>query len=203
MNTQIKDWVQVLSWGVAIIGGLIAAFKAIAEMRENREQRVRELRWKQATAAKEFFDEILADSRVNDALQMLDWSGRDYKIDEDTVATITSEDVWYALRTTNLKFTEKETYIRDCFDRLLYSVERIEQSISIGLFNFEDVQYPLEYYARKLRSGKKREAFEGFLRSYGYVLAKRFFYRFESWNSASDGGDDEAHNKEKVRQQSE
>jgi hypothetical protein len=183
MNTQVKDWVQVISWAVAIIGGLIAAFRAISEMRENREQRVRELRWKQSTAAKEFFDELLANPSVSDALQMLDWSGREYKIDNDTTTTITSDDVWYALRTTNLKFTGKETYIRDCFDRLLYSVERIEQAIRIGLYNFEDVRYPLEYYARKIGGGKKREAFEGFLKEYGYTLAEGLLNRFDSWRN--------------------
>jgi hypothetical protein len=183
MNPQVKDWVQIISWAVAIIGGLVAAFRAISEMQENREQRIRELRWKQATAAKEFFDEILTNPYVSDALQMLDWSGREYKIDSDTVATISSDDVWYALRITNLKFTEKETYIRDCFDRLLYSVERVEQSIRICLFNFEDVRYPLEYYVRKLSAGKKRKAFEGFMKDYGYTLAEDFFNRFDSWRN--------------------
>jgi hypothetical protein len=46
MNPIAKDLLQILALAVAIVGGLIAAFKALDETRENRRQRVRELRWK-------------------------------------------------------------------------------------------------------------------------------------------------------------
>jgi hypothetical protein len=38
MDPLAKDIVQVAAWCVAIVGGLIAAFKAINETAENRRQ---------------------------------------------------------------------------------------------------------------------------------------------------------------------
>ena len=44
MDSNTKDIIQVAAWLTATIGGLIAAFKAIIEMRHNREQRKKELK---------------------------------------------------------------------------------------------------------------------------------------------------------------
>jgi hypothetical protein len=40
MNPMAKDLLQIMALAVAIVGGLIAAFKALDETRENRRQRV-------------------------------------------------------------------------------------------------------------------------------------------------------------------
>jgi uncharacterized protein HemX len=58
MNPFLKDCIQVGSWAVAIIGGLIAAGVAIYQQRANRKQREIELRWNQAKLGRELFDQM-------------------------------------------------------------------------------------------------------------------------------------------------
>ena len=60
MNSMIKDLLQLAAWAVAVLGGLIAAFKAIVEWRESR-------RWKQAEMAKTCLDEIRDNTLARDA----------------------------------------------------------------------------------------------------------------------------------------
>ena len=49
---------EILALGGGSIGGVIAAFKAVSEMRLNRIQRVIEHRWKQTGEAKDFIAAI-------------------------------------------------------------------------------------------------------------------------------------------------
>lgn len=46
VNATTKDIIQIVVWVVAIVGGLIAAFKAVHEMRQTRQVRAQELRWR-------------------------------------------------------------------------------------------------------------------------------------------------------------
>jgi len=74
MNPFLKDVIQVASWVVAVIGGLIAAFVAIRQLKSNTEQRKTELRWRQANAAKEIISDIHSNYWAKNAVTMLDWS---------------------------------------------------------------------------------------------------------------------------------
>src|SRR5216684_2242745 len=47
-----KDWIQLLVWIIGIAGVLGGLYKAAYEIRENRKQRLAELKWKRANAAK-------------------------------------------------------------------------------------------------------------------------------------------------------
>jgi len=93
----VKAWFHILAWSVASIGGVIAAFRAIVEMRRNREQRKQELRWRQARESKDILDKLNEDPRSRSAMMMLDWSGREYKIKEDVKERISKSDVLEAL----------------------------------------------------------------------------------------------------------
>src|SRR5438067_8584065 len=73
VNPYWKDVFQIGSWIVAIGGSLVAAARAIDESRANREQRKRELRWRQAQAATDLVGKMLDDSLAWDAMTMLDW----------------------------------------------------------------------------------------------------------------------------------
>ncbi len=114
---------------------------------------------------------------------MLDWSGREYEISDSRRETVTYQEVYYALRTTNTVFEDgKEVYIRDCFDHFFDCLEELEHFISIDLIRFEDVEGGLLYYIDKMMDNKS--AFDGFMREYRYNKALAFVDRFDRWRKA-------------------
>lgn len=178
MDPFIKDVVQVAAWVVAIVGGLIAASKAIHETRENRRQRLRELRWKKAELAREIIDKLNSNKRLRDALVMVDWSGRDFEISPGRSAEIRWEDLPGALRPWKepISFDEKEVYIRDCFDELFDGLNLLEHYLRTDLLDFEDVEFPMAYYMGQLK--ERGDAVGTFMNHYGNRLAKAFIERF-------------------------
>jgi hypothetical protein len=182
MYTNLKDFIQVLALLVASVGGVIAAFKAIAELNRGRTERREEFRWKQAEMAKKVLDETWSDYYARSALRMLDWSGSKYMDGERQTQSITHEHMWNALRTKNTKFDLDEHFIRDCFDHLFDCLERAEHFITINLIEFDDVKSRFEYYVKLM--AKNRTVYEDFLETYNFKLAKRFLSRFEIWKAA-------------------
>lgn len=178
MNTN--QLIETITHIVAIIGGLIAAYKLITEMKQARIQRHMDLRWKQANAAREMLKEMLASPLVNDATIMLDWTGREFTITPNQKATITFEEIQNALRTDNLIFTAKEVYIRDCADAFLFHVELIEQAIRNELIEFKDIKFPMEYYIAAMRKNDLYNAYTQFIKEYNYKNADRFLSRFQA-----------------------
>ena len=132
--------------------------------------------------ARDMLNEMSENSYVTDAMLMLDWSSRDYKIAQDQVERITREEVWVALRLSPSTFNDKEKYIRDCFDHFFEKMQIIEHYISIKLLEFDDIKYPFNYFAGKLR--QKREVVETFLKTYEYDKAIAFLGRLDNWNKA-------------------
>jgi hypothetical protein len=61
------------------VGGVVAAFKSITEMKETRLQRARDLR-RLSWRMNELLDDFFGNERANDALLMLDWSGREHHL---------------------------------------------------------------------------------------------------------------------------
>ncbi len=158
VDPYAKDVFQIIAWFAAILGAFIAVWKALVEVRENRQQRIkdqaqriREMRWGQAKISKELLDDMFDDPYAKAAMTMLDWSGREFEIKKNVVEKLYESDTQHGLRTTNLEApSDKDIYIRDCFDRFFYHVDRIEQSIRIDLINFEDAKFPLDYSAASL-----------------------------------------------------
>jgi hypothetical protein len=171
--------VQVTGWLVAILGGLIAAFKAIHETTEGRRLRASELRWKKAQLAREIL-ESLRTRRFRDATLMLDWTGRDYGSGSNERVTVFWEDLPGALRVWNkedpISFNEKEVYVRDCFDDLFDAMNSLEHYLQTGLLDFADVQFPMEYHVDNLRY--HWNAVEKYISHYGNKLASQFIQRF-------------------------
>jgi hypothetical protein len=161
---DIIDAGQLLFWTVTAIGGLVAAWKAIREMRESRLQRDREFNWKQAVAGKDLIEDFYKDTRSFIAMQLLDWSGRAYKCGSTTFV-ITYRDVISALRIDNLSFNAKETFIRDCFDAYFLRLERIQSAIEIHLTAKEFVK-DCDYYIAIMRQDPA--VFSGFADDNGY-----------------------------------
>ncbi len=178
MDPFAKDVVQVAAWVVAIVGGLIAAFKAIHETRENRRQRLRELRWKKAELAREIIDKLHSNKRLRDALVMVDWTGREFEISPGERKEISWDDLPGALRPWEepISFDEKEVYIRDCFDELFDGLNLLEHYLRTDLLDFEDVKFPMAYYIGKLK--ERGDAVRTFMNHYGNRQAKAFVERF-------------------------
>ncbi len=179
------DILQTLALAIAAVGGVIAAVRAIVEMRRGREQAAQELRWKQTREAKKILDEMKADSAATSAMRMLDWSGRSYPIGETESVTVTLDDVQGALRNDDLRFSRKEVFIRDCFDSFLDFLEELEYDIGTGLIRFPDVEAQLEYYVRIMARDKGLYAAHMAYWDFGHALA--FCQRFAVWREAAEG----------------
>lgn len=177
LSPIIMDLIQVLSWMVAIAVGIVAASKALHEIRENRDLRREELRWRKAQLAREVLKGIRDNPAIRGAGLMLDWTGREFEILPGIRASITWPEMDHALRTrSNGGFSDKEAFVRDCFDSLFDALEQVEHYLRTGLIEFEDVGFPLEYYVAQLR--ERGDVIYPFLTEYGYDLGKPFLERF-------------------------
>src|SRR5688572_17386984 len=120
-----KELSQEVLAVVAIIGGCIAAYRAVHEMRSATNQRHQELRWKRAHAAKEVLHDIHVDSRAANAVTMLDWHDgkHSYTSGPGKSFSISYADVLKAISCPANECTEdKDVFIRDCFDWFLYHI---------------------------------------------------------------------------------
>jgi len=192
MDPLLKDLAQVAAWLVAAVGGVIAAFKAVSELKRSNEERAEALRerreqfrWREAEMARTILDQMWNDTLATSAMRMLDWSGLQYEQGQRLTNPISQSDVWHALRTTNTSFTPDEQFVRDCFDQLFDYYERMEHYLGIGLISWEDIQGRLEYYAGLL--ARKKTVYEQFLTTYQFGLASRLANRFSSWSTAVQG----------------
>jgi hypothetical protein len=170
--------IQEISWLVASIVGLIAAFKAIYEIAQNRKQRKKELRWKKANVAKELLDEIFEHDYAKNAILIMDSTKfmRKYKIDEDEYEEISYDNVKELLNEPSPNPGKKAIYIKDCFDWVFYFIDRIEHYIRIELIDFEDVEVPLARYSRIIEGDKL--IFETYITDQQCFLALEFWRRF-------------------------
>ena len=178
MSQLFKDWIQAASLVVISIGGLIAAFRAVYEMQQNREQRAEELRWRRANVAKGILDELFSNPQSQYATLILDWSERqrEYEIKKGYNQAISYDEVVAAVgKMQEADLSDKEVFIRDCFDCFFYLIDRIEHSIQIKLISSEDVDAPLRRYAKKI--GTQQETYDNFMKLHGYSLAIQFFKR--------------------------
>jgi len=118
----------------------------------SREQRDRDLRWKQVEAGKTLTDELLRDPEAYAALQIIDFSGRTFEIPpKRNSEPITHDDVRASFNTSaDASPTDKQLYVRDCFDKLFFHLARCEHHINSTLVVYDDVAFPLEYYVPRL-----------------------------------------------------
>jgi hypothetical protein len=174
-----KDWIQPLTFLGGFIVGAFGLFKAVSEMRESREQRAEELRWKRANAAKELLDDIHNHDLAKIAVHMMDWFERqaEYVLPSGKRETITYAEVLVALAKNHEEPVQpQEVYIRDCFDWFFYRLDRIEHYIRRGLIDFEDVKAVFHVYARDI--AKNKDTYDAFLVFHEYDLARAFLKRY-------------------------
>jgi hypothetical protein len=177
---EFRDWIQLAAIVVACVGGVIAALKAVFEMRQSTEQRRDELRWKRAQAAKELITDIHRDRHASNAVLMMDWSeGRhEYEVEPGRVELLAYRDVLSALgKAQSDSVSSRDRYICDAFDWFFYYVDQIEHYIDTGLIEFIDVRTVFKTYATKIR--RDIQVYEAFLREHEYELAPKFWRRYD------------------------
>lgn len=183
LDDTAKNWLQAIAWLAAGIGAAVAIIKLWTESRASREQRERDLRWRQAEAGKSLNDEMQTDNQAWPALQMLDSPERVFTVETGERLTISHADIARAL-------TEEEpgdeidrlklAYIRDCFDTLFYYFAIIDHYIANTLIREGDVAYPLEYYVPLLT--RLKTPVTGYLLRYKLSRALQFLKRYREWN---------------------
>ena len=176
---DIKDYFQIVAWLVASIGGVIAAFKAIVEVRLNRKQRESELRWKQAQLAKELLDEIEENSLIRNAKNLIDRHEYEYYVRENQIEIIHHEEVLDSLNKeveSLVSLNEKEKFIIECLEELFMKFERLEHLIVIKLIEFDDICDPLYWWVKVMN--QRHNNYEEFLVKYDYGQAINFLNRF-------------------------
>jgi Asp-tRNA(Asn)/Glu-tRNA(Gln) amidotransferase C subunit len=180
----VSQWITVGSAVVATGGGLVAAFKAVSEWkratlqrRDELQQRELEFRHKQAVFSRDLIKDIFGDTWSRAALRMLDWDLNDYEDGKGTKYEISRGEVKHALRATNLQFSDKEVYIRTCFEALYDYLEQLENLIRLDVINFEDIETTFRYYiVRIVRPDTEHFEFFAF---YDYPRTKQFIDRFQ------------------------
>lgn len=186
MSGDLKDWFQVAAWVVATVGGLVAAFKAVAELRRSNIQRLEDMRWKRAEMAKKCIDQIRTNAAATAALKMLDWDGLQYDLPSGgKTEPITHSLRSLALRTTNTVFEPAgaERFVRDAFDALFEEFQSLEHFLRIKLIVFEDIELAFSYYADRLAAASEFAVIFNFLDVYGFKDAIVFLDRFPAWKA--------------------
>lgn len=179
LDPVIKDIITLVGTCITIIGGFVAATIAIYNLILNRKIREKELRFKQAQMGKQIIEEMFDDEAAGNALLMIDFERRSYEIGSRKKAIITRDEVVAALNPEIQHEDFKTIFIRECFDGLLYYLDRFEHFIKIGLTTFDDVAVPLQYYATIM--SKQKSAFINYIVITQFERALHFLDRFSAW----------------------
>jgi len=129
-----------------------------------------------AERVKGMIDEIINDKEAGQALLMIEPEARLYQI-HGHERRLYHEQAMEALMT-NVP-DDDQIYIRDCFDKLFYLLDRVEKQMVGGLVRFEDLETPLTYYAR-LMAGDSW-IYRSYLHRTGYGDLDGFFMRLGDW----------------------
>jgi hypothetical protein len=207
LNPLFKDWVDIIAkvaTPISLIVAVILAWQQIKKNRDDREkerdqrelnrqqreadvaQRRDELRWRKSQLAREILKGLHDDPYATDMMTMLDWNKREFSVKSSRtqpgqVETISWEELWAALRVTELHFNDKEKFIRDCLDAFFSRMQTIEHYIKIELIELEDVAYPFDYYLETLDGNPIM--FENFIRNY-HPRAALFIERLKKFEAS-------------------
>src|SRR5215831_7775009 len=101
IDPELMKWLQAIAPVATVVAVGVAALKFWSELRLGREQRERDLRWKQAEAAKTLNDKMLDNAESQLALDMLDYAGRSFLFPSGRGWVVTHEDLRQALDPAN------------------------------------------------------------------------------------------------------
>ena len=150
-----ETW-TVFADSIKIVGGAIAFSFAYYQYR-------RAERWKTVEFAALRMKEFEADEKIQAALTMLDWTDRPVPLRSNKTGETKPVVVSEAMLLRSLLsfsppdgFTDVEASIRDCFDRFLDSLVRLQAFIETRAVRHEDLK-PYILYWLQLTSGQGRE----------------------------------------------
>jgi hypothetical protein len=176
-----EEWSVLIDAGT-LLAGIGGALWALIQYQSANKTRREDLRWRQAERADDLLDQILSNPNVVNAFRLLDWNGAKRfpytNGDESKPIEVTWAEQDEDLK--NSSGTFREMFVRESFDALYESLERVEHAITIGVVAFEDVAQPFRYYVTKI--GQRKEAFTAFQKRWGYDMAKRFIERYSPSN---------------------
>src|SRR5262249_52368740 len=130
-TVDLKDYLQETIWIIAILGSGAAAFRALYQMRQKRTQLTKELKRKQADAARPLLREIHEHPLAQHASTLMDWTeGKAVYTVNGKLEEIGYQDVLEALRLPMAKLIEpRQVFIRNSMDWFFYYLDRIEHYI--------------------------------------------------------------------------
>jgi hypothetical protein len=165
MDPYAKDVVDAGAKLVGLLGVLFAALSLFLSFRTRRQ----ELRWRQATAARELLAEIQNHPLAKEAERMMDCHIGGHLYDAPTPEIdckgVTIENIRAAIAG-SAGNVPSASYIYSCFDWFLYYVDRIGYLARNSLLEVDDIAAPLLPYAKLLR--REWTHFEKLVRDHGY-----------------------------------
>jgi hypothetical protein len=174
---------QIGVWIVGIVGGLITASLGILQAVQNRRQREKELRWKQADSGKQLIDQLFGEQLSYFGAQMLDSWSRTYLVPGAGKIRIEWEDIPKALNIESIGTSDtKSEFIRECCDAFLFCLDRFEHFIQAGLTTFQDVRTPSKYYVELMAEDKG--VWISYIEFCKYEHVLQFLNRFPQWVEA-------------------
>jgi hypothetical protein len=181
LDPNLKEWLQAIAWLGVALGAIIAAIKLRSEAHLGREQRARDLRWKQAEAGNALNHEMLTHPDAWAALQMLDCDCDpvEFELPSKRRTAISYDDLRFALNPDSSLTDEKHIYVRKCFDSLFYYMAMLQHYINSTLIFSEDVAFPLDYYMRLLLD--LRDEVNAYVDRYQLARTKSFLERYPIW----------------------
>jgi len=160
---QIKIVVEIVGGSITAGAAVFGVIKGLQEWHRATEQRKeelllrrREFRHKQAMFAKELVKEVFQDKKARAALKMLDWLRSHYEDEQGRKYEIRRAEIQSALRTTEEvlsgreALSDKDVFIRTCFESLYDHFEELENLIKVEIINFDDIETAFRYYMIRL-----------------------------------------------------
>jgi hypothetical protein len=200
---------QAAAWFAAVVAAVYGLHKGERELRATRLQRLSELNWRRAEAAKKLNDELMSDSQALNAMLMVDFpGGRPFRVPEHsgavsgkladkpagTLVELTEPLPSFAVivdKRTLLKalalrpregdqVVAVDRFIRDSFDQWLYRLGVMQHYINRRLVSDEDVAYPTDYYVRRLAEVGLRAIVHAYVQQYDFYLTREFLEFLEN-----------------------
>lgn len=131
----VFKWIQALSFAAAVAAAVFAVWKHFDETREKR-------RWEKAKFAKQMLDQLSDNPQAMDAACMVGaWEGRSYCVDAASRHfQVSHHDLQQVLEPDFVPGTRNETYVRECFDHLLYHVEQCVVAAEQDLVEWKQIE---------------------------------------------------------------
>ena len=168
---------------IGIVAAIVTAVLGIIQLDRAVDQYAEDLRWKQASLAREMTNKMVEDEGWQ-AVEMLDWeeTGSQFEIEKGQKAAIKASDVSSALDTSKKEkdLTKKDRFIRYRFDRLFFLVSQLQSAVSSKLVRLDDVRFPLAWYAKN-RICRQKAIFEKYMEQNAAPETLQFFRSLREW----------------------